>query len=277
MGFPGGSGGKESTYSAGDLSLIPGWGRSPGQGNGYPLQYTCLENSMAGGKPGEATVHGVTESDMTEWLSMCMHTYIHTLTWQICFSNSNFCLKGHILSLSTIISVASLELTSWLLFSRKFLLNTQVQKHHCCPVIQIQEMLFKRESSSASKSKKHRIAFSWASDIYYHLQGRSPTAWRLVVGITTSATRVSAPGCQPAPWLQVLVLQEDTIRTGNVWTMLYSLPVKRKSTISFIDDSAHGQQICMHSSCAAGKGPNSLPAAHRHNSRVSWVSRDAHG
>ena len=47
-GFPGGSDGKESASSAGDRGLIPGWGRSPGEGNGYPLQYSCLENSMEG-------------------------------------------------------------------------------------------------------------------------------------------------------------------------------------------------------------------------------------
>ena len=46
MGFPGGSGSKESTCNAGDLALIPGLGRSPGEGNGYSLQYSCLENSM---------------------------------------------------------------------------------------------------------------------------------------------------------------------------------------------------------------------------------------
>jgi len=45
-GFPGGSGGKEPTCNVGDLGLIPGLGRSPGEGNGYPLQYSCLENSM---------------------------------------------------------------------------------------------------------------------------------------------------------------------------------------------------------------------------------------
>ena len=44
--FPGSSGGKESTCNAGDPGLIPGLGRSPGKGNGYPLQYSCLENSM---------------------------------------------------------------------------------------------------------------------------------------------------------------------------------------------------------------------------------------
>ena len=45
IGFPGGSDGKESACSVGDLDLIPGLGRSPGKGNGYPLQYSCLENS----------------------------------------------------------------------------------------------------------------------------------------------------------------------------------------------------------------------------------------
>ena len=45
-GFPGYSGGKESACSAGDPGSIPGLGRSPGEGNGYPLQYSCLDNSM---------------------------------------------------------------------------------------------------------------------------------------------------------------------------------------------------------------------------------------
>ena len=46
MGFPGGSDGKESAHNVGDLSLIPGLERSPGEGNGNPLQYSCLENPM---------------------------------------------------------------------------------------------------------------------------------------------------------------------------------------------------------------------------------------
>ena len=45
-GFPGGSDGKASACSAGDPGLIPGLGRSLGEGNGNPLQYSCLENSM---------------------------------------------------------------------------------------------------------------------------------------------------------------------------------------------------------------------------------------
>ena len=46
LGFPGGSDGKESTCNVGDLDSIPGSGRSPGEGNGDPLHYSCLENSM---------------------------------------------------------------------------------------------------------------------------------------------------------------------------------------------------------------------------------------
>ena len=55
--FLGGSDGKESACSAGDTSLIPGLGRSPGEGNGYPVQYSCLENFMDRGAQ-HATVHG---------------------------------------------------------------------------------------------------------------------------------------------------------------------------------------------------------------------------
>ena len=61
MGFSGGSDGKESTCDAGDLGLIPGLGRSSGEGNSYPLQYSGLENSMDRGA-WQATVHGVTYS-----------------------------------------------------------------------------------------------------------------------------------------------------------------------------------------------------------------------
>ena len=57
-GFPGGSDGKESACNAGDLSSNPGSGRSPEEGNGNPLQYSCLGNPMDG-RAWQATVHGV--------------------------------------------------------------------------------------------------------------------------------------------------------------------------------------------------------------------------
>ena len=60
LGFPCGSAGKESACNVGDLGLIPGLGRSPGEGKGYPLQYSGLENSM------DCVAHGVAESDTTE-------------------------------------------------------------------------------------------------------------------------------------------------------------------------------------------------------------------
>ena len=56
LGFPCGSAGKESACNAGDLGLIPGLGRSPGEGNGYPFQYSGLENCM------DCIVHGVAMS-----------------------------------------------------------------------------------------------------------------------------------------------------------------------------------------------------------------------
>ena len=59
LGFPGGSDGKASAYNEGDLGSISGLGRSPGEGNGYPHQYSCLKNAM-GREAWQATVHGVT-------------------------------------------------------------------------------------------------------------------------------------------------------------------------------------------------------------------------
>ena len=73
--------GKESACSVGDLDSIPGLGRSPGEGNSYPLQYSGLENSM------ECTVHGVAESDTTERLSLT-HGCIRSLC---CYSAAKSC------------------------------------------------------------------------------------------------------------------------------------------------------------------------------------------
>ena len=71
-GFPGGSDGKASAYNVGDLGSIPGSGRSPGEGNGNPLQYSCLENPMDGGA-WWATAHGVAKSQTR--LSDCTFTF----------------------------------------------------------------------------------------------------------------------------------------------------------------------------------------------------------
>ena len=60
--FPGSSDSKESACNAGDLGLIPGLGRSPGEWNGNPFQYSCLENSMDRGA-WMATVHRVTKCE----------------------------------------------------------------------------------------------------------------------------------------------------------------------------------------------------------------------
>ena len=68
LGFPDSSGGKESTCIAGDLGLIPGLERSPGEGKGYPLQYSGLENSM------DCIVYGVVKS----WTRQSnFHFYMH--------------------------------------------------------------------------------------------------------------------------------------------------------------------------------------------------------
>ena len=73
LGFPGGSDSKESTCNAGDLGSIPGSGRSPEEGHGNPLQYSCLENPMVRGAC-QATVHRVAKSQTRlKRLSMAWH------------------------------------------------------------------------------------------------------------------------------------------------------------------------------------------------------------
>ena len=74
--FPGGSDGKASACNEGDLGSIPGLGRSPGEGNGNPLQYSCLENPMDR-RAWWARVHGVAKSRTR--LSDFTFTYIYTM------------------------------------------------------------------------------------------------------------------------------------------------------------------------------------------------------
>ena len=103
MGFPGGSAGKESAYNEGNLGSIPGLGRSPGEGKGYSLQYSGLENSM------DCIVDGVAKS----WTRvsdfhfhhyviknkhvkkiLCLITWIHCHKWTIQFYSRSNCLKA---------------------------------------------------------------------------------------------------------------------------------------------------------------------------------------
>ena len=69
VGFPGVSDGKESSCNAGDLGLMPGLGRYPGEGKGYPLQYSDLENSKDRGA-WQAAVHGVAKNGTWPRLSL---------------------------------------------------------------------------------------------------------------------------------------------------------------------------------------------------------------
>ena len=81
-GFPGSSAGQESTCSAGDPGSIPGLGRSPGEGIGYPLQYSFLESpheqrSLAGYR-----LWGHRELDTTEQVSAAQHVSLHSIVYQ---------------------------------------------------------------------------------------------------------------------------------------------------------------------------------------------------
>jgi len=92
LGFPGGLKGKASAYNAGDPGSIPESGRSPGEGNGTPIQYSCLENPMDGGA-WEAAVHGVAKSQTRlngftftfhfDALEEEMATHSSVLAWRI--------------------------------------------------------------------------------------------------------------------------------------------------------------------------------------------------
>ena len=84
MVIPCGPAGKESTCNAGDLSSIPGLGRSPGEGKGYPLQYSGLVNSM------DCIVHGVTKSQ-TQLRDFHFHNYLDYLSMILSFPHLAIC------------------------------------------------------------------------------------------------------------------------------------------------------------------------------------------
>ena len=85
-GLPCGSAGKASACNAGDLGSIPGLGRSPGEGKGYPLQYSGLENSIACILHGLHTPWGHRESYTTEWLSLSGNPQLcDSSLWEVYF------------------------------------------------------------------------------------------------------------------------------------------------------------------------------------------------
>ena len=90
-GFPAGSDSKESACNVGDPGLIPGPVRSPGEGHGYPCQYSCLGNPMDRGAQC-ATVYRVTGLDRTEWLTP---SYISKHMWFLSFHDSSVTFLHH--------------------------------------------------------------------------------------------------------------------------------------------------------------------------------------
>ena len=125
MGFPGGSDGKESTCNAGDLASIPGLGRSPGGGDGYPLQCSGLENSM------DCTVHRVSKS-RTRLSGFHFHSSVGSLLlssgpwyaqdfvcalqdWSLCFPQSceSPIIKSHWLSKPDSLGIPRLGSLTW--------------------------------------------------------------------------------------------------------------------------------------------------------------------
>ena len=80
MGFPGGSDSKEPACNAGDWGLIPGWGRSAGEGNGYPLQYSCLENSID---------RGAWQAEQSMRSQRVGHDYAPFTFFLLCYINFN--------------------------------------------------------------------------------------------------------------------------------------------------------------------------------------------
>ena len=94
MGFPDGSDGKQAVCNTVDSGLIPGLRRSPGEWKGYPLQYSCLENSMDAGA-WQATVQRIAKS-WTQLSDSYTHTHTHTHThtpWELYWRKNLFLLE----------------------------------------------------------------------------------------------------------------------------------------------------------------------------------------
>ena len=152
MGFPGGSAGKESTCRAGDLSLIPALGRSPGEGNDYPLQYSWLENS---------TVYGVAKS----WTQQILTQQIFNCVEDLC-PNLTCCSRVNCILLINLFIFTGVQLINNVVPVLGILQSDSV--------IHIQILFFFRFFSYIGYS---RILSSWANYILNVLEKHSDTQY----------------------------------------------------------------------------------------------------
>ena len=126
-GFPSGSGGKESACSVGDQGLIPGSGRYPGEGNGNPLQYSCLDSSM----------------DRGAWQATVQFSSVRSLSRVRLFATPR--IAARLASLTITISRSSLKLTS---------IESVMPSSHliiCCPLLLLLPILPSPESFPMSQ------------------------------------------------------------------------------------------------------------------------------
>ena len=109
------SDGKASACNAGDLGSIPGSGRSPGEGNDNPLQYSCLENPVDGGAWG-AIVHGVAKSRtrLSDFTHSVTHSCFPQFRQSICISSLQFCMEDWCLPPHVLVySIIYISMDSW--------------------------------------------------------------------------------------------------------------------------------------------------------------------
>ena len=127
LGFPCGSAGKESVCNVGDLGSIPGLGRSPGKGQGYPLQYSGLENSM------DCTVHEMAKS-RTQLRGFHSHTCINIISPLFLFSLRVPFLK----SLSNFLQYCSVS--CFVFLTMRHILSSLTRDRTCTPCIERQSL-----------------------------------------------------------------------------------------------------------------------------------------
>ena len=152
MGFPGGSDGKESACNAGDLSWISGLGRSPGEGNGYPLRYSCLENSMTEDP-------GCKELDMTKRFFTSFHKW--SITFKSCES-LYYTLLTYVILYSSKTSMKQTETTHW----RKHkmwptIFASETYRHSSCHYPQVTFLL----SSASAFSIRETVSWQHHYDV----------------------------------------------------------------------------------------------------------------